>query len=92
MFGRKSRNIELRRLSNQLDASVEELADLSGMLTHLLVLVEDEVRPKTVRDLSLSLAMSYRLARTVKATLMLTRALHTELYPSSKKEKRNRNS
>jgi len=89
MFGRKSRNIALTRLSNQLDSYVEELSDLSGMLTHLLALVEGEVAPKKIRDLSLSLATSYRLSRTIKATLLLTRALHTELSSASRKEKRD---
>lgn len=52
---------------------------LSGMLTELLVMVERQVAPRRIGDLSLAIGMSYRIAKTTQATLLLTRALQTEL-------------
>jgi hypothetical protein len=73
-----------RMLLKQLQGHVEELGRLTDMLGQLLLMVEEQVMPKRVPDLSLAIAMSHRLARTTKATLLLARALQAGAPKSQK--------
>lgn len=67
-----------RPMLSQLYGHVEELSSLTGTLTQLLLMVEAQVMPKRVRDLSLAIAMAQRLERTARATLRLANAWRAE--------------
>lgn len=72
------RNPSSEHVLKQLYKHAEEIAALTDMLKDLLLLVEGQMMPKRIRDLSLAIAMSYRLTKTTKAMKVLAQALRAE--------------